>query len=443
MLPLITDNKGLWAAVLSHEVSHTSRRHQVITYNRMVFNQRMIEYYRRRSDAGDKSATWALLAFHIAAPIALKKLERDQEHEADVQGMLLMAHAGYHPDNVFALHHLLLLRGGEQSKFAAFFSDHPRWETRDQRSDRAYLDALAEFNRVWPDAGASPGGRPPLVAFVGHPVAKDDKITETADISIPLYCRNAFEPVDVILRFEKDNRPVQTADAQLADKEGNLAFRETVDCLDKNETVPVIIPLPAAAVSDHDRSIRAKVFIASENTVIDQSQFFNVHFPKSKRQKIDMISHSQRSAQPVAAPAATTSTAAEAKPTNSGGGMGFTATSKATEGHGRVYGNTTAAVLAQPDSDVSVTLLGLTTATLANMGAEIREVRPGSVAELAYLRIGDVINAVDGRSVKTAMELTAALSNRAPGSKIRVGYLLSTGLGYFPKEVIVTPAQNR
>jgi predicted Zn-dependent protease len=94
MLPLITDNKGLWAAVLSHEVSHTSRRHQVITYNRMVFNQRMIEYYRRRIDAGDKSATWGLLAFRVAAPIALKKLERNQEHEADVQGMLLMARAG-------------------------------------------------------------------------------------------------------------------------------------------------------------------------------------------------------------------------------------------------------------------------------------------------------------------------------------------------------------
>jgi hypothetical protein len=42
------------------------------------------------------SATWALLAFRVAAPVALKKLERDQEHEADVQGMLLMARAGYH-----------------------------------------------------------------------------------------------------------------------------------------------------------------------------------------------------------------------------------------------------------------------------------------------------------------------------------------------------------
>ncbi len=93
--------------------------------------------------------------------------------------------------------------------------------------------------------------------------------------------------------------------------------------------------------------------------------------------------------------------------------------------------------------DASVPSLGLTTATRANMGAQITEVTSGGVAERAYLHVGDVINAVDGRPVKTTMELAAALSNRTPGSKIRIGYMLSTGLGYFTKEVIVIPAQNR
>lgn len=137
MLPILGENHGLWAAVLSHEVAHTSGRHQVRIYMQTVYNQRMIEYYRARIAAGDKSANWGLIAFQIAAPIALKKMARDQEHNADAQGMLLMARAGYHPDYVFALHHVLLARGGEQSKFSAFFSDHPRWETRDQRSEKA------------------------------------------------------------------------------------------------------------------------------------------------------------------------------------------------------------------------------------------------------------------------------------------------------------------
>src|ERR1700733_13767324 len=140
MLPLLGQNKGLWAAVLSHETAHTGRRHQVILYQRRLYNQRMIQYYRARIAAGDKSANWGLIGFVAASSVALKKLERDQEHDADQQGMLLMARAGYHPDYVFALHHLLLMNTGEQSKFAAFFSDHPRWETHDQRDDKVYTD---------------------------------------------------------------------------------------------------------------------------------------------------------------------------------------------------------------------------------------------------------------------------------------------------------------
>lgn len=63
MLPIIGENRGLWAAVLSHEVAHTGRRHQVKTYVQMVYNERMIEYYRARVAAGDKSANWSLNRF--------------------------------------------------------------------------------------------------------------------------------------------------------------------------------------------------------------------------------------------------------------------------------------------------------------------------------------------------------------------------------------------
>jgi predicted Zn-dependent protease len=73
----------------------------------------MIQYYRARVAAGDKSANWALAGFVIGSRIAFKKLERDQEHDADQQGMLMMARAGYHPDFVFALHH----RAGAQGVF--------------------------------------------------------------------------------------------------------------------------------------------------------------------------------------------------------------------------------------------------------------------------------------------------------------------------------------
>ena len=283
MLPLLGQNKGLWAAVLSHETAHTGRRHQVMLYQRKLYNQRMIQYYRARIAAGDKSANWALIGFVAASGIALKKLEREQEHDADQQGMLLMARAGYHPDYVFALHHLLLMKTGEQSKFAAFFSDHPRWETRDQRDDKVYTDALAEYNHLWPDPLASPGGRAPVVVFLGQATSMEDKKTDTADVTLPMYCRNSDEPVDLMLAFQKDNHPVKAADPQFADKDGNLAFQEKADCLQKNETIPITLHIPSTAVSDKDRSITAAAFIGSNGALIAETKAFDVHFPKAKK----------------------------------------------------------------------------------------------------------------------------------------------------------------
>jgi hypothetical protein len=243
----------------------------------------MIQYYRLRIAAGDKSANWALIGFIAASGVALKKLEREQEHDADQQGMLLMAKAGYHPDYVFALHHLLLMNTNEQSQFSAFFSDHPRWETRDQRDDKVYADALAEYNRLWPDPVVSPGGRAPVVVFLGQATSQEDKATETADISLPMYCRNSDEPVDLMLAFQKDNHPVRAADPQFADKDGNLAFHEKADCLQKNDTTPILLHLPSTAVSEKDHSITAAGFIASNGALIAETKTFNVRFPKTKK----------------------------------------------------------------------------------------------------------------------------------------------------------------
>ncbi len=46
------------------------------------------------------------------------------------------------------------------------------------------------------------------------------------------------------------------------------------------------------------------------------------------------------------------------------------------------------------------------------------------MAALAGIHVGDVINAVDGKPVRTPMELAAELANRAAGDKIRVGFLI-------------------
>lgn len=281
MAKLIGTSPGLWSAVLSHETAHTARRHAVRKYLYSVYVAQQIQYYQARVLAGDSNANWSLVGIRIAAPIAAAKLSRNLEHDADIQGMMLMAREGYHPDYVFALHHLLRAATGEQSKFAAFFSTHPRWETRDQRDDRAYADSLSEYNRLWPDPDVSPGGKPPLVAFVGKASAQENKQAKTADLTLPIHCRNATTPLHFVINFRKDKRAVQALDEQHRNDRGELVFRQDFECSEKTEATPTIVHLPATLVSKDKRKVEALVYVYSgEGTFLEEFKPFDVHFPK-------------------------------------------------------------------------------------------------------------------------------------------------------------------
>ena len=78
-----------------------------------------------------------------------------------------MARGGYHPDFALSFQQRFRFRVGDQSKFAAFFSDHPRWATREERTIRTYEEAIRIFEHLWPDPALSPGGLPPVVATLG------------------------------------------------------------------------------------------------------------------------------------------------------------------------------------------------------------------------------------------------------------------------------------
>jgi hypothetical protein len=76
------------------------------------------------------------------------------------------------------------------------------------------------------------------------------------------------------------------------------------------------------------------------------------------------------------------------------------------------------------ENGMAVPPLGIRAITPQNGGAEIVEVAPNSVAELAGLRVQDVIQSVDGKLIRSAMELAAELSNRTPGTKVKLGYMI-------------------
>jgi PDZ domain len=91
-----------------------------------------------------------------------------------------------------------------------------------------------------------------------------------------------------------------------------------------------------------------------------------------------------------------------------------------------------------PNAAMPIPALGLMVATRDKGGVQIVAVTSGSVSELAYLHVGDVINAVDGKSVTTAMELAAVFGATTRGTKVRIGYLFHTAaLGDWQQEAVI------
>ena len=285
MTRIVGSNRGLWAAILSHEVAHVARRHGVKKFLYHEYIEEQIRYLQMRAYYGDKSAGWAIIGLRVGGAIGEKKLSRDLEHDADKQGMLLMARAGYHPDYVFAMHHLLRIETGEQSKFGAFFSDHPRWETRDQRTEKAYLDAVAEYNRLWPNPAASPGGVPPTVVFLDSVHGEEDKQRGTGDLILTVSCRNVVGPVALSIHLAKgDGSPVPSSMSEYRDAAGSVAIRQYSVCFDKDVAVPTVVHIPSEVVPENERKLKAQVdFFGPDDELLERSKSFDVHFPKARK----------------------------------------------------------------------------------------------------------------------------------------------------------------
>ena len=124
------------------------------------------------------------------------------ELEADIEGLMIMARAGYHPDFVPALHHLLQARA---SSTASIYSMHPGWDTRDRQAQRFYATASIDFDRRWPDRYASPGGNPPTLVFAEEPTVRKNGGNDW-EVQVPKRCQNLVGAVEVVLLSRAKNK---------------------------------------------------------------------------------------------------------------------------------------------------------------------------------------------------------------------------------------------
>ncbi len=196
---------GLWAAALSHEISHIVRRDWARRY---LFQKSLDEAAGSQIMLGDTGVIANSWMDARGASSQLASFCQTMELEADAEGLMLMTRAGFDPDFVPALHHLLEGQPG-QSEGKFFDPSHPSWDEREQKLQKLYVAAGKEYDRLWPERYASPGGNSPTVVYTGLPSAK--RVSgEDVEVLVPLHCQNLIGSVEVVLRFTAPDSKSET-----------------------------------------------------------------------------------------------------------------------------------------------------------------------------------------------------------------------------------------
>jgi hypothetical protein len=116
------ENEAQLAGVLAHEISHVALRHgtnQASKANLIQLPAMLAGVF----TGGSLLGQLAQVGIGLGAQSVLLKYSRDAEKQADLNGALIMADAGYNPLEMARFFEKLAAQSG--SRGSAFFSDHP------------------------------------------------------------------------------------------------------------------------------------------------------------------------------------------------------------------------------------------------------------------------------------------------------------------------------
>ena len=269
---LLGNNRGLWAALLSHEIAHVAHRHWLRRYSYESNLKQHPPSFGMALNGMD--SRWRMWAFdqQMEKPTSLSNFSHELEFEADNEGMMLIARTGFHPDFELALHHLVESNFAEVSD--SYSSTHPRWTSRDRNDQKAYRKAVEEFERHWVAAGSSPGGVPPTVVFLGEPTSRR---LQPSKVSFSLRCTNPLTELKTLLTIYER---AQKNGAQRA----AIEFWQPATCNTHDEKKMISIALPSEYRGDPEWKGEIQI-LNSDGVVVGRSGMFSIHVEKIENRK--------------------------------------------------------------------------------------------------------------------------------------------------------------
>jgi len=135
-------NEAQLAGVLAHESGHIARRHTVKQIGRAQTTQGLSTV--AGVVGGLFGYGWAGDVTSAVGSLSLMSYSREQEHEADTEGLKYMTEAGYNPQGMVQLMKILQSSGGKKGA-PEFLSTHPnpgnRVEYLTEEIEKKYFDA--------------------------------------------------------------------------------------------------------------------------------------------------------------------------------------------------------------------------------------------------------------------------------------------------------------
>ncbi len=263
---LLDDDRGVWAAVIGHELGHNFLQHPGCLPR---FGKLVRAAYQKARTQGYTLGPARLPALHLGEGISVVTRDREVEVQADLIGMMLMAEAGYQPGFAVLLDQRLRHAvGGGMGPFT-IFSRHPRLETREQHSLHYYDEATDIFRSDWPDAAKSPGGNLPPYGSIGRWTFSTAKGGQLLVFDVSFEVHNARGArVRVAAGFMRNGRLVTTHNPAYRMANGMMLTNVLLPGA-ASESKQVRLSVPRSALAASGQKFLAVVYLTAGGRYLD------------------------------------------------------------------------------------------------------------------------------------------------------------------------------